>query len=191
MRTSTDLIPDGDYKNVEQPKGYGGWGKDKGADKGFPIPFTSTYRIKAVPENVVNGSNVPTGGLPGSIGYYDLGLNSELDLICYYIKLTGFRGEYNSPAITSTHIHNAVAGTSGPPRLAFPNPEATSDPTVRIGAGCVSGPFETGVMPNGTDTGLGFTIALLESNPAAYYVDYHTDAAPQGAAAGNVRGQFA
>lgn len=209
MASPTDKYPEsygkydnyGDYKNVdykpapapkpEAPKGYGGWGKGKGSgDKGFPIPFTSTFRIKATPEQVVNDEDEPTGGLAGSLGFYDFGLNTELDLICYYIKITGFQGEFTSPADTSTHIHQAVRGEFGPPRIAIPNPGPTDDPTVRIGAGCLSGPFETGLMPNGTDTGAGFTIAALEATPSDYYADYHSDAVEQ-VAAGNVRGQFA
>jgi hypothetical protein len=173
------------------------------ADKkpAFPIPFTSSFSIIATPEQVVQNNasltNAFTGGLPGAIGYYDFGLNSELDLICYYIKLVGFRGDYQSPAATATHIHQSAAGRSGPPRLSFPNPAPVEgDSNTRISAGCLQGPFLTGLSANATnplnpegvnqDTGVGFTIAMLEANPSAYNADVHSSLAVPGA----VRGQF-
>ena len=38
------------------------------------------------------------------------------------ITLYGVAGDYQSPAVTATHIHSAARGASGPPRIAFPNP---------------------------------------------------------------------
>lgn len=166
----------------------------------FPISFTSTFSIVATPEQVVQNNasliNAFTGGLPGAIGYYDFGLNSDLDLICYNIKLVGFRGDYQSPAATATHIHQSAAGRSGPPRISFPNPVAVNGTTDRISVGCLQGPFITGVTANATnplnpngvnqDTGVGFTIAMLEANPSAYNADVHSSLAVPGA----VRGQF-
>lgn len=101
--------------------------------------FTSTYHIVATPDQVLNGTENPTrtGGLEGCTGYYDFGINSDLDLICYSIKLVGFRGEYRSPARTATHVHQAVAGRNGPPRLAFPNP--VGDEMERTSFGCLQG----------------------------------------------------
>ncbi|KAL8935297.1 MAG: hypothetical protein Q9216_005496 [Gyalolechia sp. 2 TL-2023] len=101
--------------------------------------FTSTFHIQATPDQVVNGSTNPvfTGGLPGAQATYDFGINSNLDLICYDIKLTGFRGEYQSPAKTATHVHEAAAGQNGPPRLAFPNP--AGDENLRRSVGCMQG----------------------------------------------------
>lgn len=53
-------------KHWGKDKGRGKWGKDK-HDKG-PIPFTSTYKVIATPDQVVNatedGDFVYTGGLP-------------------------------------------------------------------------------------------------------------------------------
>lgn len=129
--------------------------------------------------------------LQGAIGYYNFGLNSELDVICYNIKLVGFRGEYQSPAKTATHIHEAAKGKSGPPRLAFPNPQPIpgKDQNVRYSVGCLNGPFTTGVKnaTTGIDTGDGFTIAKLEANPANFFADVHSSLAVPGA----VRGQLA
>lgn len=101
--------------------------------------FTSTYHILATPDQVVNGTTNPifTGGLPGSSATYDFGIDVELELICYSIKLTGFRGEYRSPAKTATHVHEGARGRNGPPRLAFPNP--TGDGEVRLSVGCMQG----------------------------------------------------
>lgn len=101
-----------------------------------PFKFTSTYHVVATPDQVVNGTT-PTGGLEGAVGYYDFGINSELDLICYNIKLVNFRGDYQSPAATATHIHEAAAGQSGPPRLSFPNP--AGDGAERVSVGCLKG----------------------------------------------------
>ena len=130
------------------PGGYpppaGGYPPPEG---GYPSPpsrgkgafdFTSTYHIVATPDQVVNGTT-PTGGLSGVTGYYDFGINSDLDLICWYIKLVGFRGEYQSPAKTATHVHQGARGASGPPRLAFPNP--SGDGHERYSVGCMTGMF--------------------------------------------------
>lgn len=101
--------------------------------------FTSTYHVEATPDQVVNGTTDPTftGGLEGSLGFYDFGINVDLDLICYSIKLVGFRGEYQSPAKTATHVHEGAKGRNGPPRLAFPNP--TGDGHERFSYGCLTG----------------------------------------------------
>ncbi len=88
----------------------------------------------------------------------------------------GVTGGYQSPALTATHIHEAVAGASGPPRIAFPNPLPISDDpsVVRRSVGCLTGPFTTGVLANGTDTGVGFTVKEIEENPAGFFTDSHT-----------------
>ena len=153
------------------------------------IPFTSRFSVCATPDQVVNGTT-PTGGLEGAVGYYNFGLNSKLDIICYNIKLVNFRGEYQSQARTATHIHEAARGASGPPRIAFPNPKAVpgGPDNERVSVGCISGPFKTGINTTaGADTGDGFTIAKLEANPAAFFADVHSSLAVPGA----VRGQLA
>jgi hypothetical protein len=88
----------------------------------------------------------------------------------------GVTGPYSSPAVTATHIHEAALGASGPPRIAFPNPEpADSGPeVVKRSAGCISGPFSTGILAEGLDTGSGFTLAQIEANPAGFFTDSHT-----------------
>lgn len=56
------------------------WG-DKNNHKGYksPFEFTSTFKVVATPDQVVNGSNVPTGGLAVS-------RTSSIDTIVSNIK---------------------------------------------------------------------------------------------------------
>ncbi|KAB8356618.1 hypothetical protein FH972_024196 [Carpinus fangiana] len=187
--------PPGGWENVKYPPGTGEnlpyypptgeAPKDCPAPPASPFKFTSTYHVVATPDQVVNGTT-PTGGLEGAQGFYDLGINSDLDLICWSIKLTGFRGDYSSPADTATHIHEAAFGASGPPRIAFPNPVGNEQEAVSYG--CQVGPFVTGLEgPDGNDTGLGFKVAEIEANPAGFFADVHSSLAVPGA----VRGQLA
>jgi hypothetical protein len=112
-------------------------------------------------------------------------LNSKTNTICYDITLTGFRGNYQSPALTATHIHEAARGASGPPRLAFPNP--IGNEKYANSFGCLSGPFRTGINgTDGADTGAGFQVSRIEANPAAFFADVHSSLAVPGA----VRGQL-
>ncbi|KAL8953260.1 MAG: hypothetical protein Q9222_000865 [Ikaeria aurantiellina] len=153
----------------------------------FLLNFTSTHHVAATPDQVVNGSTDPTftGGLEGCYGTYDFGINAGLDFICYSIKIFGFRGEYQSPAKTATHVHEAAKGRNGPPRLAFPNP--VGDGHERSSVGCLSGPFTTGLFVNGTDTGTGFKVSQIEENPAGFFADIHSSLAVPGAVRGQLR----
>jgi hypothetical protein len=149
--------------------------------------FSSTHFISAVPEQVVNGTEL-TGGLAGASGTFNFGINSAANMICYNITLHEFQGDFDSPATTATHIHEAARGASGPPRIAFPNPEPVNgEVAVRNSAGCLKGPFTTGVMVEGKDSGEGFHVSMIEANPAAFMADTHSSLALPGA----VRGQLA
>jgi hypothetical protein len=149
--------------------------------------FSSTHFVNAVPEEVVNGTE-PTGGLAGASGTFNFGINSASNMICYNITLHNFQGEFDSPATTATHIHEAARGASGPPRISFPNPEPVEgNETVRNSAGCMKGPFTTGVIVEGVDSGEGFHVSMIEANPAAFMTDTHSSLALPGA----VRGQMA
>jgi hypothetical protein len=149
--------------------------------------FSSMQHINAVPEEVVNGTEA-TGGLAGASGTFIFGMNSAMNMICYNITLHNFQGEFDSPATTATHIHEAAKGASGPPRIAFPNPEPVgADGIVRNSAGCLKGPFTTGVMVDGKDSGEGFHVSMIEANPNAFMADTHSSLALPGA----VRGQLA
>ncbi|KAH6691429.1 hypothetical protein F5X68DRAFT_259488 [Plectosphaerella plurivora] len=142
-----------------------------------PFTFTSTYNLVATPDRVRNAEGAEAPGQAGAIGYYNYGINSELDVICWNITLMGVTGPYDSPALTATHIHEAAEGAAGPPRIAFPNPEpADSGPeVVKRTAGCFKGPFVTGIQAaDGADTGAGFTLAQIEANPAGFFTDSHT-----------------
>lgn len=150
-----------------------------------PASFTSAFTVMATPEQVLNADAVVTPGQPGATGTFTFRINSDLDIICYDIELDGVSGDYMSPAKTATHIHEAAAGAAGPPRLAFDNPAPIGDGP-RTSSGCMQGPFTTGLAPDGTDTGTGFTLSEIEANPAAFAADSHT----VDFSAGVVRGQL-
>jgi hypothetical protein len=68
---------------IAAPHG-GDWKEWKDAQSQFPFDFTSTYAVVATPDQVVNGTaSVSTPGEPGAIGYYNYGIQSDLDLICW------------------------------------------------------------------------------------------------------------
>ncbi|CCF38386.1 hypothetical protein CH063_09486 [Colletotrichum higginsianum] len=182
-------------KIVEEITQSIGWHKKGGEDKdrkgswgaSGPFTFTSTYNVIATPGQVVDSNNTFTGGLEGAIGYYRYGINSWENVICYNITLVNFQGEYQSPALTATHIHQAQKGRAGPPRIALPNPdpvEGTSN--IRRSIGCLYGPFVTGVNTTGVDSGAGFVVSQIEENPADFFTDVHSSLAVPGA----VRGQL-
>lgn len=90
-----------------------------------PSYFTSTLRTTADGSQVVNGSNATVPGAPNTRAEYLLEINSDEEILCYEITVTGFPEgeEYFSPAKTATHSHIGAFGITGPPRLAFKNPE--------------------------------------------------------------------
>ncbi|ESZ93299.1 hypothetical protein SBOR_6337 [Sclerotinia borealis F-4128] len=156
-----------------------------GQNTGSPFVFTSTYNVVALGSEVRNGT-VSVPGPSNAIGYFNYGINSREDTICYNITLINVAGTYQSPAKTATHIHEAARGTSGPPRLAFPNP--VGDDSRRVSLGCIIGPFTTGLNgANGQDTGTGFKVSQIEANPAGFFTDVHSNLFPLGV----VRGQLA
>lgn len=150
-----------------------------------PDEFTSAFMVEATPDQVVDAEGAAAPGQEGATGSFMFRINSELDIICYDITLEGVSGDYQSPAMTATHIHEAAAGEPGPPRIAFPNPEPVGEGP-RTSEGCLQGPFTTGVENDGVDTGEGFTLAQIEANPSGFTGDSHTVDHP----AGVVRGQL-
>ena len=150
-----------------------------------PSSFTSAFTVMATPDQVINNDGAAVPGQPGATGTFTFRINSELEVICYDITLSGVSGDYQSPAKTATHIHQAAAGQPGPPRIAFPNPSPVGDGP-RTSSGCLQGPFTTGILANGVDTGEGFTLAQIEANAAGFTGDSHT----VDYAAGVVRGQL-
>ncbi|KAK8849373.1 hypothetical protein IAR55_004705 [Kwoniella newhampshirensis] len=186
---------DKDWKNDHHDDKDADKWDDKHDDKqkytdAFPFVFTSTIVAYASPDTIVNNSQVAVPGLADGWGQFAFGLNSEENVICYNISVW-LRGNYSSPAVTATHIHQAVAGRAGPPRIAFPNPRILNGEDIeefswRRSVGCLYGPFTTGVVANGTDTGAGFTVAALEADPTGFFADTHTVQFPAGA----IRGQL-
>jgi hypothetical protein len=149
---------------------------------------TSRWELTATADEVVGG------GQPGAEATFDLTFDSVNNVVCYEIETTGFApGGYDSPAHTSTHIHEGGQGEGGPPRVAFRNP--TGDVDVdgnqldpdRSSSGCHLVPQQTGTAGDGdVDNGVGFDLAQIEQDPEGFYVDIHTEANPEGA----VRAQF-
>ncbi|MET3804924.1 hypothetical protein ABIB25_001920 [Nakamurella sp. UYEF19] len=154
---------------------------------GEPASFTSAFTAMATPDMVVNAQNVLTPGTAGASGTFNYRINSDLEVICYDISVTGITAPFMSPAKTATHIHQGAPAKAGPPRIAFPNPVQQAD-GVFVSSGCLQGPFTTGIKnaDTGVDTGEGFTLDQIEADPAAFFTDTHTKANPAGA----VRGQL-
>ncbi|KAI0123695.1 hypothetical protein BJ170DRAFT_598898 [Xylariales sp. AK1849] len=182
-----------DYSKIDWSKvNYGNKGSGQW-DSAAKI-FTSFYSVEATPRQVVNGTGAatrPTGGLPGCNGVFNYGIIVDSNTICYKIEINGFEGNYQSPAKTATHIHQAAKGANGPPRLAFPNPVAvdgTKPEGKRVSVGCISGPFTTGLLgSDGIDTGVGFSVGQIQKDPEAFFTDVHSSLAVPGA----IRGQLA
>ncbi|KAF2020117.1 hypothetical protein BU24DRAFT_431683 [Aaosphaeria arxii CBS 175.79] len=170
--------------SLEETKRY--WenkGKEHHDDNKKVFYFDKVFVVKATPDQVRNGTT-PAPGEPGAKGLYKLGINKEYNTVCYNIVLSGVTGEYSSPAVTATHLHEAARGASGPPRLAFQNPQGPDDK--RVSCGCLTGPFTTGIVNNGVDTGANFHVSQIIDNPAGFFVDTHTKKYTLGA----VRGQL-
>ncbi|KAG9248566.1 hypothetical protein BJ878DRAFT_452036 [Calycina marina] len=179
--------PSGGWESVTYPPGTGaGAGADCPATVStFPFVFTSTYSVVAVGDQVRNGTTAAPGSAD-AVGYFNFGINSVEDTICYNITLLNVSGDYQSPAKTATHLHEAVRGASGPPRLSFPNP--VGDDKRRVSFGCLTGPFTTGLAAGElADSGMGFKVAQIEVNPEGFFADSHTVLFPLGV----VRGQLA
>lgn len=175
----------------------GNWDKSKTSPGGAwvkePKYFTSAFSTRAIPSLVIANSGAPAPGQANAFGHFGFKVNSKEDIICWDIRTVNVTGEYSSPAVTATHIHQAAKGSAGPPRIAFPNPTQVGfDSTgaeIRESKGCQKGPFRTGInATSGVDTGSasGFTLAQLEQNPDGFFADTHTAQFTAGA----IRGQL-
>lgn len=60
---------------------------DDGASNG-PFTYTSTFNVVAVGAEVTSNANEPAPGAPEATGFFNYGLNSELDTICYVSTLS-------------------------------------------------------------------------------------------------------
>ncbi len=150
-----------------------------------PDEFTSAYTVNATPGEVIDPDGNVAPGPEGATGTFNFMINSDEEIICYDITLTGVTPPYESAAKTATHVHDADAGEGGPPRMSFPNPQGDGDELTS--SGCLQGPFTTGLEgDDGVDTGEGFSLAEIEADPAGFSADTHTaDFVP-----GAVRGQL-
>ena len=158
------------------------------ADASVPEPptFTSTLTSSLTPDQVVDDAGKPVPGQPGASGTVTLKVNSQMNVVCYDITLTGVTQPYESSARTATHLQEGKPGESGYPRMVFPDPQGPPGGPL-TSKGCLQGPFTTGVVLARGDTGRGFTLAMLERNPAEWFLDVHTKQFRTGA----VRGQLA
>ncbi|MGI8764423.1 MAG: CHRD domain-containing protein, partial [Ilumatobacteraceae bacterium] len=154
-----------------------GGGSATAADEEVPEPasFTSAFTAAATPDEIINPDGMAVAGEEGATGTFNFRINSDEEIICYDIMLNGVTPPYMSMARSATHIHEALAGQSGPPLVTFPDPEDAGDGTLRS-SGCLQGPFTTGIdAEGGGDTGDGFPLKEIEANPADYYYcDTHT-----------------
>lgn len=160
-----------------------------------PRKFTSVIKTTAKPDMVIGTDGKPVAGQKGAKGEYELKINTHEDTVCYKIVLDGMTGDYFAPAKTATHVHEGASGATGPPRLAFKNPQSSKwskwgwNKNRRTSEACIKGPFSTGLTgADGKDTGSqsGFTLEQLEKNPKGFFADTHTVRF----AAGVVRGQL-
>lgn len=150
-----------------------------------PPTFTSTLTATLTPDAVRADDGAPVPGQQGASGQFTLRLNSRQDIVCYDIRMTGVTPPFSSPARTATHLQEGQPNESGNPRMVFPDPQGPPGGPM-TSKGCLQGPFTTGVVVGGADTGTGFTVKDLEANPAAWFVDTHTEQYRTGA----VRGQL-
>lgn len=142
-----------------------------------PDSFTSSFRVRADADQVPETDG--RRGEPGATGTFDLQLDSTSEVICFDIALDGVTPPFQSPAPTATHVHDGAVGVAGPAVVLFPNPEASSDGSLRS-SGCLQRPF------TGDAASAGFSLAEIEAGPTGYYVDNHTSQFVPG----SVRGQF-
>ncbi|KAI4844624.1 hypothetical protein E4T44_06086 [Aureobasidium sp. EXF-8845] len=113
--------PPGGWISVDYSKGSAAAPAKYPEAVSSPSKPTSYYGVKATSDQVVNGTT-PTGDLADASSLFKIDVHSQLNLICYDSEIYKFRGEYQSPAATATHIHEAAKGVSGSPKIAFPDP---------------------------------------------------------------------
>lgn len=112
---------------------------------------------------ILTGSEeVPDPGDPNGDGVAQIDIDAANGSVCATWDLVGI------DAATAAHIHAGTAGVAGAVVVTLPTPEADG-----TGGDCVSG----------QDVGV---LQAIVDNPAAYYVNVHTDAFPNGA----IRGQL-
>jgi hypothetical protein len=110
-------------------------------------------------------AEVPNPGPAGATGSAFIVIDDETNEICFELTIDGIAGD---DAVTMAHIHTGAAGVAGGVVV----PLFTEPPTAEM-TGCVQD-----VDPA--------TVAAITGDPAAHYVNIHTEQYPDGA----VRGQL-
>ncbi len=104
---------------------------------------------------------------PSMSGTFFLMATNDPTVVCYDIYVMG-----GASAMVAAHVHDGGPGESGPPVISLVFPEDIQELTVA--SGCTGG-LDAAV------------VADVLANPADYYVNYHTEDSPSGAARGQLR----
>jgi hypothetical protein len=116
----------------------------------------------------LKGSNeVPPAG--GATGSALIRLNEGQRRICFTITVAGF----GAVPATAAHIHEGVAGATGPPVVAFSDIDSLN-----------RSPFAARGCVQNVDAGL---IKRIRQHPERFYVNVHNTQYPDGAARGQLR----
>lgn len=75
--------PPGGWESVKYPLGTG---EGKGSSCASPFVFTSTYNVVAVGSEVRNGTT-PVPGPQDAVGFFNYGINSAQDTICWVLYI--------------------------------------------------------------------------------------------------------
>lgn len=99
-------------------------------------PGTTEFSVTAVPEQVPDEEG---GGNPDASATFEFTIDPDEEVICFDICSSGVEPPYESPANTSTHIHEGEPGEVGPPRVVFPDPNQRDDDPegTRRSVGCL------------------------------------------------------
>lgn len=102
--------PPGGWENVDYPKGAGenlpyypppkDDGKDDCKPSTFPFVFTSTYSVVAKGSEVRNGTT-PAPGPEDAVGFFNFGINSMEDTICYVRPYPLLPSDLPNPSTTN------------------------------------------------------------------------------------------
>lgn len=106
-----------DYKENWPQDWKNKWDDNEWKQKEKLFYFDAYVKAKATPDQVIANNGTPVFGQSGASGIFKYGLNIPENTICYNITLNGVTGNYSSPAVTATHIHEAAKGRPGPPRI--------------------------------------------------------------------------
>ena len=98
-------------KQEEKASAGGDW-EDSLAE--FKEKFTSTWKVVGTPDQVVLANGTAAPGEPSSIGYYNFGINSEKDLICW-VRVVSPCYQRRTNIASSISSSRAPLGHTSPP----------------------------------------------------------------------------